>query len=213
MEYSSESIFCYEKAFKLLKKNDYRTSLIYIKNNIQLFCNNQDKSLAYIICGFLQCKLKDFLSSIEDFSKAISYEEKVEFLSDRSKDIPFNARSNSRYQIGDFKGAIEDKRISRKIRLIDEVRFLKLNNSSLDFKNLSLGLLSDQYYDTKYKILIKLTKSKKSKYDLINDYKKVIDKERINDIINKLEDISDKKYMEGDFKSSIRALRRSEKYY
>ena len=51
-----------------------------------------------------------------------------------------------------------------------------------------------------------------SKFDLINDHKLKIDELKINKIINLLEQKSEEKYNKGDFKGSIRALRRSEKY-
>ena len=52
----------------------------------------------------------------------------------------------------------------------------------------------------------------KSKFDLINDHKLRIDESKINKIINLLEQKSDEKYNQGDFKGAIKALRRSEKY-
>ena len=67
--------------------------------------------------------------------------------------------------------------------------------------------------EPKYKVLIKGSKIKKSKYDLISDYKKVISKKRKEDVIKKLELISESKYEIGDYKGSIKAIRRSEKYY
>ena len=51
-----------------------------------------------------------------------------------------------------------------------------------------------------------------SKFDLINDHKLKIDELKIIEIINLLEQKSEEKYNKGDFKGSIRALRRSEKY-
>ena len=51
-----------------------------------------------------------------------------------------------------------------------------------------------------------------SKFDLINDHKLKIDELKINKIVNLLEQKSEEKYNKGDFKGSIRALRRSEKY-
>ena len=51
-----------------------------------------------------------------------------------------------------------------------------------------------------------------SKFDLINDHKLKIDESKINEIVKLLEQKSDEKYNNGDFKGAIRALRRSEKY-
>ena len=52
-----------------------------------------------------------------------------------------------------------------------------------------------------------------SKFDLINDHKKLIDASKRNALISKLEKISEEKYHIGDFKGAIKALRRSEKYF
>ena len=51
-----------------------------------------------------------------------------------------------------------------------------------------------------------------SKGDLINDHKLRIDESKINEIVKLLEQKSDEKYNNGDFKGAIKALRRSEKY-
>ena len=68
-------------------------------------------------------------------------------------------------------------------------------------------------YNSKYELLFKLSKIKKNKYDLIEDYKRVISSKRKEEVINKLEQLSDLKYQIGDFKASIKAIRRAEKYY
>ena len=47
---------------------------------------------------------------------------------------------------------------------------------------------------------------------MINDHTLRIDESKINNIIKLLEQKSDEKYNQGDFKGAIRALRRSEKY-
>ena len=63
------------------------------------------------------------------------------------------------------------------------------------------------------KQVISELKLHEAKYDLINDYRKVINEEKRMSTIKKLENLSYSKYSSGDYKSSIRALRRSEKYY
>ena len=60
---------------------------------------------------------------------------------------------------------------------------------------------------------LKVSKIKKSKYDLIAYYKKVISKKRKEEVIRKLELLSEEKYKVGDYKGSIKAIRRAEKYY
>ncbi len=97
--------------------------------------------------------------------------------------------SEKKYREGNFKGAIEDK---RKVRVL-------LNSKFCD-------------EDTIKKFKEELFFLYQSKFDLINDYKLKIDELKINKIINLLEQKSEEKYNEGDFKGSIRVLRRSEKY-
>ena len=58
-----------------------------------------------------------------------------------------------------------------------------------------------------------MSKIRKSKYDLISDYKKVISNKRKEEVIKKLELLSELKYQSGDYKGSIKAIRRAEKYY
>ncbi len=97
--------------------------------------------------------------------------------------------SERKFKEGNFKGAIEDKR---------EVRFL-LNSKFCD-------------EDILKKFKEELSFLYKSKFDLINDHKLRIDESKINKIVKLLEEKSDEKYIEGDFKGAIKALRRSEKY-
>ncbi len=97
--------------------------------------------------------------------------------------------SERKFREGNFKGAIEDKR---------EVRVL-LNSEFCD-------------EDIINKFKQELFFLYQSKFDLIKDHKMKIDELKINKIVNLLEQKSEEKYNKGDFKGSIRALRRSEKY-
>ena len=97
--------------------------------------------------------------------------------------------SEIKFREGNFKGAIEDKR---------EVRSL-LNSK-----------LCDEDIFKKFKEELSFLYA--SKFDLINDHKLRIDEYKINKIVKLLEQKSDEKYNEGDFKGAIKALRRSEKY-
>ena len=97
--------------------------------------------------------------------------------------------SEKKFREANFKGAIEDKR---------EVRVL-LNSKFCD-------------EDIINKFKQELFFLYQSKFDLINDHKMKIDELKINKIVNLLEQKSEEKYNKGDFKGSIRALRRSEKY-
>ena len=106
------------------------------------------------------------------------------------ENIVNHTRSSERkFREGNFKGAIEDKR---------EVMFL-LNSEFCD-------------EDILKKYREELSNLYTSKFDLINDHKLRIDESRIKKIVKLLEQKSDEKYLKGDFKGAIRALRRSEKY-
>ena len=89
----------------------------------------------------------------------------------------------------------------------------ELDNTKIDYKNILLGTFIKIDLEPKYNALIKVSKIRKGKYDLISDYKKVISEKRKEDVINKLEVISESKYKIGDYKGSIKAIRRAEKYY
>tara|TARA_B100001093_G_scaffold48326_1_gene41107 strand:+ start:75 stop:443 length:369 start_codon:yes stop_codon:yes gene_type:complete len=97
--------------------------------------------------------------------------------------------SERKFREGNFKGAIDDKR---------QVRCL-LNST-----------LGDEEILKKFKE--ELSFLYESKFDLINDHKLRIDESKINKIVEFLEQKSDEKYNNGDFKGAVRALRRSEKY-
>ena len=97
--------------------------------------------------------------------------------------------SDQKYKEGDFKGSFEDKL---------EVR--SLLESNLCDKNI------------RYILKKELTLLYNSKFDLINDHKTRIDDQKRYKIIKFLENKSNEKYIIGDFKAAIKALRRSEKY-
>ena len=155
----------------------------------------------------------DYISAIDDFSKTIHLEEEFGNTNQISKDVSLNGRSNSRYHNGDYKGAIEDKRNAKKIRLLEDVPLTDINKIKIDYKNLLLGTFIHIELEPQYRTLIKVSKIEKRKYDLIEDYKKVISCKRKEEVIKNLESLSDSKYKSGEYKASIRAIRRSEKYY
>ena len=103
--------------------------------------------------------------------------------------IGLTRSSDQKYRKGDFKGSFEDKLMVR-------------------------SLLDSNSCDKKIKDILKkeLTRLYNSKFDLIYDHKKRIDDQKRNKIINSLENKSKDKYVKGDFKGAIKALRRSEKY-
>ena len=213
MKNPDKSSSFYNESINLIDLNDYEAALKTIKKNIINIENPEDIALAYINCGFLNDRLGNIQSAIDDFSKSISFEDKIEILNQRSKDISLSGRSNSRYKIGDYNGSILDKRKAKKIRFLEVDQTSEINNIRIDYKNILLGTFTKIDLEPKYKTLIKVSKIEKSRYDLISDYKKVISKKRKEELIEKLELLSESKYKMGDYKGSIKAIRRSEKYY
>ena len=213
MKITGKSSSFYDDAINLIDLNDQEAAIKSIKKNIDALENPDDIALAYLNCGFLNNKLGDYLSAIDDFSKSIYFEAELETINERSRDISLSGRSDSRYKNGDYQGAIEDKRKAKNIRLLEIDRIGEINNIKIDYKNIILGTFIEIDLEPKYKILIKASKIKKSRYDLIADYKNVISIQRKEEVIKKLEFLSESKYNIGDYKASIRAIRRAEKYY
>ena len=213
MKKIDESSSFYDEAINLIDLDDYKGAIKLIKKNIDILESHDQIALGYLNCGFLNDKLGDNLSAIDDFSKSIYYESKIDIIHERSKDISYSGRSNSRYKNGDFKGAIEDKRKAKEIRLFEIDKSNEFYNTRIDYKNILLGTFLKMNLEPKYNALIKASKIRKSKYDLIADFKKVISNERREEVIKKLEFISESKYKNGDYKGAIKAIRRSEKYY
>ena len=203
----------YNEVNNLIDLYDHEGAIQSIRKNIDCLKSTDDIALAYLNCGFLNDKLGNYISSIDDFSKAIHYEAELQTINERSKDISFNGRSNSKYKIGKYQSAIDDKRKAKNIRLLENERFPDSSFIKIDYKNILLGTFIKKDLEPKYKILIKVAKIEKRKYDLISDYKKVISDERKAEVIQKLEFLSESKYKIGDYKASIRAIRRAEKYY
>ena len=203
----------YIEAINLIDIDDHEGALKSIKTNIDILRNQDEIALAYLNCGFLNDKLGNNSSAIDDFSQSISFEADLENLNQRSKDISLNGRSNSMYKNGDYQGAIEDKRKAKKIRLLEIDKLPEINNTKIDYKSILLGTFIKSELEPKYQTLIKASKIQKSRYDLIADYKKVISKKRKEEVIKKMELLSELKYEVGDYKGSIKAIRRAEKYY
>ena len=105
------------------------------------------------------------------------------------KIIGLTRSSDQKYKEGDFKGSFEDK-----------LQVRSLLESNLCDKNI------------KYILKKELTLLYNSKFDLINDHKTRIDDQKRYKIIKLLENKSKEKYIIGDFKAAIKALRRAEKY-
>ena len=203
----------YDEVIKFFDLGDYESAIKSIRNVIKGLEKQDDVALAYLICGFLNDKLGDNLSAIDDFSKSIYFEAQLDIINERSKDISFSGRSNSRYKNGDYKGAIEDKIKAINIKKLETDKSQEYSNIKINYRNILLGTFIKKDLEPKYIALIKVSKIRKSKYDLIADYKKVISKKRKEEIVKKLELISESKYKSGDYKGSIKAIRRAEKYY
>ena len=109
----------YDEAMNLIDLDDFEGAIKSIKKNIDILQNQDDIALAYLNCGFLNDKLGDHVSAIDDFSKSIFFESKIDIIKQRSKDISFSGRSNSRYKNGDYHEAIEDKRKAKEIRELE----------------------------------------------------------------------------------------------
>ena len=106
------------------------------------------------------------------------------------EDILNQTRSSERkFKEGNFIGAIEDK---RKVRFFLNSKFCD-KAIVRDFKK-------------------ELSRLYSSKFELINDHKLRLNESEIKKIVNLLEQKSDEKYRNGDFKGAVKALRRSEKY-
>tara|TARA_B100000700_G_C15002965_1_gene837198 strand:+ start:109 stop:750 length:642 start_codon:yes stop_codon:yes gene_type:complete len=213
MKNSNDTYLFYKDTIKFIDSKMYDKAIRTIKKNIQFLSNRDDIALAFLNCGFLNDKLGKNYAAIKDFSESIYIENNLELLDGRSKDISFNGRSNSKYKNGDYRGAIEDKRKAKNIRLLESSKFSEFNNNKIDYKKIVLGTFVGFDLDLKYMSLIKVSEVVKSKYDLIEDYKKVINQSKKIEVIKKLEILSEQKYNIGDFKGSIKAIRRSEKYY
>ena len=213
MKIIEDSSAFYNEVINLIDLDNYEHAIKSIRKYINTLKTPDDIALAYLNCGFLNDKLGDNTCAIEDFSKSISFESELEVINQRSKDIAFSGRSNSRYKNKNYHGSIEDKRKAKKIRLFEIDRYFDANNLKIDYKNILLGTFIKIDLEPRYKTLIKASKIQKSKYDLIEDYKKVISNKRKEDVIKKLESLSESRYEIGDYKASIRAIRRAEKYY
>ena len=99
------------------------------------------------------------------------------------------ASSERKFKRGNFKGALEDK---MKVNSI-------LKSESCDKKIIQ-----------KYKKV--LSSLYTSKFDLIFDHKLKINEIKINEIVKMLEQKSQEKLKNLDYKGAIKALRRAEKY-
>ena len=97
--------------------------------------------------------------------------------------------SEKKFKLGNFKGALEDKMKANAI----------LKSKSCDEK------IMEKYKE-------ELSNLYSSKFDLIFDHKLKIDEIKINEIVKLLEQKSEEKLKNLDYRGAIKALRRAEKY-
>ena len=213
MKQIPEYNFIFDNVFSLLDSNDYSGALQALEGHLVSLNHHSEIEYFCLSCGFLNIKLHQYSQAINYFTKSIEARKMHEFSTIWSEDISYSGRSDSRYKFNDFRGAIEDKRIAKKLRKLEIQKYAKTNFKTFDFKAILLNSLNEFQFNQKYRFLISIFKKEELKYDLIDDYKKFITHEKREEIIQELESISDIKYIKKDFKGSIRALRRSEKYY
>ena len=104
--------------------------------------------------------------------------------------IKLTRASEKKFKLGNFKGAIDDKIKANEI----------LQSKSCDEKIIE-----------KYKE--ELSNLYSSKFDLIFDHKLKIDEIKRNEIVKMLEQKSEERLKNLDYKGAIKALRRAEKYF
>ena len=103
--------------------------------------------------------------------------------------IRLTRSSEKKFQLGNFKGALDDKMKANSI----------LKSKSCDEK------IIEKYRE-------ELSSLYASKFDLIFDHKLKIDEMKINEIVKMLERKSEEKLKNHDYRGAIKALRRAEKY-
>ncbi len=211
LDCSKEALLHYQKGIELIQKDEYKLAIVNFLEFIKLCFDLDDKALAYIICGFLYLELNQEVDALNAFSKAIELEDKLKVVKERSKSFCFKARSDSKYKIGDFKGALDDLKIAHQIKKSEN---LKSNKLCYKLDHFQINFVDKNKLEcSKFKSLVILASKSKLKYDLIKDYKKVISNQKKNEVITLLEKKSQLKDKEMDYRRAVIALRRVWKYY
>ena len=94
--------------------------------------------------------------------------------------IKLTRSSEKKFKLGNFKGALEDKRQARRIRLLEKDQCFDLKNNVIDYKSILIESCEINSLDSKHKVLLLISKIYRRKYDLIEDYKKVINDKKKN---------------------------------
>ena len=103
--------------------------------------------------------------------------------------VKLTRSSENKFKRGNFKGALDDKIKANAI----------LKSKSCD------EIIMEKYKE-------ELSSLYSSKFDLIFDHKLKIDAKKINEIVKLLENKSEEKLKNLDYRGAIKALRRAEKY-
>ena len=70
----------YYKVIHLIDLDDQKAAINLIRKNIDTLKTSDDVALAYLNCAFLNDKLGDYESAINDFSESISIEAELEII-------------------------------------------------------------------------------------------------------------------------------------
>ena len=210
-ENSKESNY-YQRGIEDYNINDYNSSVLNFLRFISISIDNNDIALAFLNCGFIYFRLGKYNSSISYFSKAIRLEEKIGILINRSKSISYRGRCEAKYKSGDFKGAVNDMFKSIELKESEKLYNNYTEKTSCYSRDLDRKDKSDIAFGQKYDFLLEISNLSQTKYDLIKDYKKVLNEVKKVDVICRLKKRVEQKYALGDYKGTIRAMRRLEKY-
>ena len=207
---AENEVFCFKEFIDLIELKDYKKAIEYIIKFLDLPISLEDKAFIFITCGFINNKIRKYQLAIEDFTNAIEIEKNLGILVRRAKSISYKGRSEAKYKHGDYKGSVQDKR--------KEIEYRSIGNKIFDNSKELNSYINSEYVtlikpEEKEHILKKVINLIEPKYDLIKDYKLRIDEDKRISIYKILEERSEFKYNSGDYKASIIAIRRAEKYF
>ena len=207
-----DSLSIYLKSIYHISERKFDSALDLLSDFNQITNTKDDVLYTYLFCGYLRSLIKKHLLAINDFSMVIELSIKSEnnlFL----LSLAFQGRSEAKYKTNDFRGAFYDLLKSQKYLKLYENKFNETIQSVLNRCLLfDLQLQLNSLENLRFHLLSRINESIVSKYDLITDYKKRLDKQKRLDIYNKLKKSSEIFFSKGDYKRSIKALRRAIRY-